>query len=172
MSSSRLGARYSIEPLARQHDRAAFTSGVEALDRSLLRQASQDVRRSVATVFVATENDSGAVHGYYTLSTAAVLLDLLPEGLARRMPRYPSVPAVRLGRLAVHLDARGQGLGTHLLMDAVRRSLRSELAWAAFLVDAKDEAARGFYLQFGFRALSDHPDHLILMRRTLEPLFE
>ena len=56
-------------------------------------------------------------------------------------------------------------------MDAVARSRRSEIAWAAFLVDAKDEAARSFYLQFGFQSLADDPNHLYLMRGTLEPLF-
>lgn len=158
-------------PLEHGHVRETFRCGVEALDRYLREQASQDARRSVATVLVAVERDTGLIHGFYTLSMAAVLLDRLPEALHRKMPRYPTVPAVRLGRLAVSLDARGTGLGAHLLMDAMARSLRSEIAWAAFLVDAKDDAARSFYVKYGFRSLGDDPDHLFLIRKTIAPLF-
>lgn len=167
----RFGPGCAIAPLAARHDRTAFACGVEALDRYLKQQATQDARRNVASVFVAEEQATGAVLGFYSLSMAAVNLDRLPDDLARRMPRYPTVPAVRLGRLAVHVDARGQGLGAHLLMDAMARSLRSEIAWAAFLVDAKDEAARAFYLRFGFASFADDRSHLYLTRAALKPLF-
>jgi GNAT superfamily N-acetyltransferase len=168
---SRFGPGCVVGPLTSRHDRKSFGCGVEALDRYLREQASPDARRNVASVFVAEEQTTGAIRGYYTLSMAAVNLDRLPEHLARRMPRYPTVPAVRLGRLAVRADAQGQGLGGHLLMDAMARSLRSEIAWAAFLVDAKDETARSFYLQFGFDSFADDRSHLFLMRGMLEPLF-
>lgn len=166
-----LGQRYEVGPLRSDHRRDGFACGVEALDRYLREQAGQDARRSVATVFVAEERASGALHGFYTLSMASVNLDRLPEALARRMPRYPTVPAVRLGRLGVHLDARGQGLGTYLLTDAMARSLRSEIAWAAFLVDAKGDDARRFYEQFGMQSFQDDPLHLYVMRASIEPLF-
>ncbi|MBI5481508.1 MAG: GNAT family N-acetyltransferase [Deltaproteobacteria bacterium] len=171
MSGSRFGPGYLVGPLEPRHDRRSFSCRVEALDRYLKEQATQDARRGVASVFVAEEQPTGVILGYYTLSMAAVNLDRLPDHLGRKMPRYPTVPCVRLGRLAIHADAQGHGLGTHLLMDAMARALRSEIAWAAFLVDAKDEAARSFYLRFGFESLADDRNHLYLMRRTLEPLF-
>jgi GNAT superfamily N-acetyltransferase len=171
MHEAPIRERYTIVPLAARHDRAAFACGVEPLDRYFRQQASQDARRKIATVFVAEDAGSGVVHGFYTLSMAAILLDRLPEALARKMPRYPTVPAVRLGRLAVHQAARGRGLGTHLLMDAFARSLRSEIAWAAFIVDAKDDSARAFYVRFGFASVRDERNHLFLPRATLEPLF-
>jgi hypothetical protein len=55
-------------------------------------------------------------------------------------------------------------------MDAMARSLRSEVAWAAFVVDAKDETARAFYAKYGFQSLLDDPNHLFLMRATIGPL--
>lgn len=103
---------------------------------------------------------------------AGVALDLIPEELRKKMPRYPTVPAVRLGWLAVTNAVRGQGLGTFLLVDALRRSLHTEIAWAAFIVNAKNERARGFYLQFGFQPFLDNPMHLFLARRTIVKLFE
>jgi GNAT superfamily N-acetyltransferase len=168
---SRLGERYVITPLDARHDRGAFSCGVEALDRYLRERASQDARRRVTSIFVAEDRETGAVQGFYTLAMAALNLDRLPPELARKMPRYPTVPAVRLGRLAVHAHARGQGLGAHLLFDALARSLRNEIAWAAFLVDAKDEAARRFYLRFDLTPLVDDGLHLYALRGTLERLF-
>jgi GNAT superfamily N-acetyltransferase len=162
--------RYRVVPLEPRHDRGAFTCGVESLDRYLKHLAGQDARRHVATVFVAEEVDTGTVHGFYTLSMASVLLDKLPDALVKRMPRYPTVPAVRLGRLAVHVEAQGTGLGGHLLIDAMVRSLASEIAWTALLVDVKDETARTFYAKYGFLAFADDPRHLFLMRATLAPL--
>ncbi|MBM4353786.1 MAG: GNAT family N-acetyltransferase [Deltaproteobacteria bacterium] len=165
------GERYRLEPLVARHDRRLFCSGSDELDRYLRNQASQDGRRRVASVFVAVEKTSGELHGFYTLSMATVLLDRLPEPLAHRLPLYPSIPAVRLGRLAVHKDAQGHGIGTFLLMDAMARSLGSEVAWVVFLVDAKDDPARMFYQSFGFQSFQDESRSLFLPRKTIEPLF-
>lgn len=163
-----LGHSLRIEPLSPKHVREGFTSGVAALDRYLMSQAGQDSQRGFASIFVAAERSSARVCGYYTLSMTGVAVGLLPERLQRKMPRYPSVPAVRLGRLAVAVTARGRGLGKWLLLDAMARSLASEVAWAAFVVDAKDETARSFYLQYAFMALSDDLLHLFLPRATVQ----
>lgn len=163
-------AAVSVQRLSAAHDRGAFTCGVEALDRYLKRQARQDMRRSVASVFVATGQAPEQILGFYSLSMAAVLLDDLPAETMKRMPRYPSLPAVRLGRPAVALEARGRGLGTHLLMDAMARALDVDIAWTVFLVDAKDDTARRFYLPFGFRSFEDDVLRLFLARGTIEPL--
>lgn len=163
--------RYAVQALNRGHDRAAFTCGVEALDRYLRQQALQDARRGFAAVFVALARAQSEILGYYAVSMGGVALDLVPEEIRRRMPRYPSVPAIRLGRLAVATAAQGRGLGTFLLMDAMQRGLRSEVAWAAFLVDAKDERAGEFYRRFGFQPFVEDARHLYLMRPTIEGIF-
>lgn len=46
---------FRIEPLSDRHDRAAFTSGVDPLDRYLRTQAGQDVRRRAAAFLPMTE---------------------------------------------------------------------------------------------------------------------
>ncbi len=61
------------------------------------------------------------VAGYYTLALASVALSELPEATAKKLPRYPSVPAVRMGRLAVDREFKGMGLGGAFLADALRR---------------------------------------------------
>jgi hypothetical protein len=87
-----------IEPLSAAHDRASFSSGEPALDEYIRRFASQDMRRRVSQVFIATAPPDPRVIGYYTLSGTSFSRDELAPELARRLPRYP-VPAAIIGRL-------------------------------------------------------------------------
>jgi GNAT superfamily N-acetyltransferase len=151
-----------IEQLGRQHDRKAFQSGSAALDRYLKQQARQDAERRVAAPFVAVCPPDTGVLGFYTLSASVLAMEDLPEDLARRLPRYPKVPVTLMGRLAVDQSARGQGLGEHLLLDALRRSLAhaDQIAAMAVVVDAKDDAAAAFYRHYGFFSLQANPSRL------------
>ncbi len=119
---------YEVRALQRTHDRAGFQCGEEALDIYLKTQVFQDVKRKVANCFAAAERGGLAVAGYYTLAAAnSPLTELTPEEL-KRLPRYPSVPAIRIGRLAVDLRFQGKGPGEWLLMDAANRALKAEAA--------------------------------------------
>lgn len=141
-----------FEPLGNQHDRTTFSCGVEPLDRYLRTQASQDSRRRFAYSFVlVTQNED--IGGYYTLSSTSILLAELPGTIAKKLPRYPIVPATLMGRLAVDQKYHGLGFGESLLFDAFSRALRSEIASFAFIVDAKDEKAESFYERYGFTLL-------------------
>lgn len=157
-----------IEPFEGGHDRSLFKSGAEELDRYLREQASQDIRRHVATAFVAL--DRGLVVGYYTLSASAIELTSLPDHVGRRLPRHPMVPATLLGRLAVDRSWQGRGLGRHLLMDALFRSLASEIASYAVVVDARDESAALFYERYGFEQLTGTQRRLFLPMATIARL--
>jgi GNAT superfamily N-acetyltransferase len=152
---------HRIELLGDRRDRAAFSCGVEALDRYFREQAGQDSRKRVATCFVAVGPD-GVVAGYYTLSATSIALVDLPTELAKRLPRYPVIPATLLGRLAVNRHHHSQGLGEFMLFDAFSRTLRSEIASYAFVVDAKSESAGAFYRQYGFRPLPSAGRRLFL----------
>jgi ribosomal protein S18 acetylase RimI-like enzyme len=92
----------------------------------------------------------------------------LPEVVLKKLPRYPSLPAIRVGRLAVDLTFQGKGLGGALLADAAARGLRAEAAAFAVLVDAKDEAAVAFYEHHGFQRLASQPRSLFLALATAE----
>lgn len=157
---------FFIETLGPSHDRASFHSGVAPLDRYLREQATQDVRRRAASCFVALEAPEAKIAGYYTLAAGGIPLTDLPESLAKRLPRYPSVPVARLGRLAVDQAYRGRKLGSALLWDAGMRALRSEVAVFALVVDAKDEQAKAFYRHHGFMALESQPMQLVLSLAT------
>jgi len=163
-----------VEPLGPSHNRAAFHCGVAELDQYLHHQASQDAKRKVAAPFVMIDTSgAGVILGYYTLSAYAVRLQELPEPLARKLPRYPLLPATLVGRLAVGSEHRGRNLGRLLLMDALHRSWRNtaEIGSIGVVVEAYDESARAFYRRHEFTSLLDRPDKLFLSMRTIEKAF-
>jgi ribosomal protein S18 acetylase RimI-like enzyme len=160
--------RFTIEKLASSHDRASFSSGVDALDRYLRQFAGQDTRKRLANCFVALEKASGQLAGFYTLSASSISVSDLPELIAKRLPHYPNVPAALIGRLAVDMRFRRQRLGEALLLDAVDRVLDSDPAVFALVVDAKDEAAVSFYMRYEFRRLSAKQMSLFLPVPALE----
>jgi len=150
-----------IELLAAEHNRSQFSSGSETLDRYLRTQASQDSKRRIATCFV-LDNGTSEIVGYYTLTATSLALDALPPPLVKKLPRYPVVPAVLLGRLAVAHTHQGQGWGAVLLADALKRVARTEVGVFAMVVDAKDEPAQSFYERYGFRLLPGENRRLFL----------
>ncbi len=154
----------TIEPLGKHHDRAAFTCGQSELDNWFRQRASQDERRNIARVFVASDDALGVI-GFYSLSSFTLGLEDLPEEIARRLPRYDAIPAALIGRLARDERVRGQAIGELLLADAVRRILGASdtLAIFAIVVDAQDERAAVFYQGFGFRPFPLHPRRLFLL---------
>jgi ribosomal protein S18 acetylase RimI-like enzyme len=155
-------APFRVELLGSGHARDGFSCGVAALDHYLLRQASQDVRRRASTCYVAVEVRSGKIAGYYTLAAGGVPLSDLPQALTKRLPRYPSVPVARVGRLAVDQAFHGQKLGGALLADAAMRAMRSELAVFALVVDAKDDAAAAFYRHHGFESFGGKVKQMVV----------
>ncbi len=104
----------------------------------------------------------GQVTGYDTLSATGVLLSALPADMGRKLPRYPLLPAVRMGRLAVAAACQGQGLCGALLADALARSRAAEIAADALAIDAKDDSALAFYRHHGLIALPGSPMTLFL----------
>lgn len=159
---------WQIAPLGAEHDRESFDCGEEALDRYFKTQATQDIRRRIANCFVAAESSTGAVAGFYTIAAAGIPFVDLPPEESKRLPRYPSLPAVRIGRLAVNRAFQGRGLGELLLMDAMRRSMKIPPAVYAVVVDAKNDRAVAFYQRYGFRAFLSQPRTLFLAMATAE----
>jgi GNAT superfamily N-acetyltransferase len=160
-----------IEPLSERHERESFASGVAPLDRYLRQQAAQDTRRRVASCFVLiTESDRVPI-GYFTLAATGITLAELPEPLAKRLPRFPRVPAILMGRLAVDARHQRQGHGEFMLLDALSRALRNEIASYAFVVDANDDNAVRFYQCFGFRSLTAGTRRLFMPMTEIARLF-
>ncbi len=158
-----------IEPLGKKHNRAAFSCGIDVLDAYLQRQASQDIKRRIARVFVLRpEARDNTVYGYYTLSALSIDLSILPRELTKRLPKHP-IPAALIGRLAVDSKAQKNGLGNILLADAIKRTLAlsDEIAVYAMVVDAINNDAEAFYQGFGFVNLVTASNRLFLPLKSI-----
>lgn len=149
-------ALFRIELLGPQQDRTQFCSGSAPLDQYFQQQVSQDAGRRITSCFVALAKDQ-QIAGFYTLASTSVVLTDSPHAVGKKLPRYPTVPAVRMGRLAVDQNLKGKGLGGALLADALARVSRAEIAAFALVVDAKDKIASALYLHRGFIAFAGSP---------------
>jgi predicted GNAT family N-acyltransferase len=135
-------------------------------------QAKQDIKRKLTACFILSD-DELTVKGYYTLSNTSVNRDFLPESIIKILPpSYKLLPATLLGRLAVDINYKGQGLGSNLLIDALKRSYLNSLQIAsmAVVVDPLDDEANAFYYHFGFIELPDSGKMFIPMAQ-LEHIF-
>lgn len=118
------------------------------------------------------DRSSGSIAGYYTLSAISIKVSALPPEITKKLPKYQVLPATLLGRLAVDKNYQGKGLGELLLMDALLKTWRSEIATMAVVVDAFDESARCFYERYQFTQLLNYPSRLFLPMATVAKIFE
>ena len=114
-------AQWNIRPLTRSHDRSSFDCGNASLNQWLERRAGQWQRKEIARCYVAQRDDEARVYGYYAISSHHVGYKSLAADQAKGLPKV-DVPVVLLGRLAVDKGVHGLGLGSLLLMDALRRA--------------------------------------------------
>ncbi|BCP51823.1 hypothetical protein K32_04400 [Kaistia sp. 32K] len=161
---------YRIEPLASTQDRSAFRCGNDRIDRFFLNVVSQDIRRNYVRCFVCIDLESEALAGFYTLSAQSVDLGDIPAEMAKKLPRYPRMPCVLIGWLAVDHRFARRGIGSLLLADALDRVARSEIGAHAVLVDPIDAAATEFYRRHAFVSLGPDSTRLVLPLATWRAL--
>lgn len=164
---------FKIESLdRRKHQRGNFTCGIDSLDSYIQRQASQDLKKKIATVFVLIDFPETEVIAYYTLSAYTVEITELNISLAKGLPRYPLLPATLLGCLAVDRDYRGQHLGELMLIDALKKALEAtaSVASLAVIAEAIDETAANFYRKYGFQECQDNSSKLYLPMKSINEL--
>ena len=161
-----------LELLQRKHDRNQFSCGVTTLDTYLQKQAMQHAKSGVSRTFVLT-NNSPEIQGYFSLSMGSIDKSNLPDKMHKKFPHHP-LPIVRLARLAVEQSHQGKGIGKKLLTHALYKcyQLSNEIGMIAIVIDAKDENARQFYLQFEFDSLPDQALTLWLPVGALRKLFD
>ncbi|MFT3817394.1 MAG: GNAT family N-acetyltransferase [Rubrivivax sp.] len=157
--------RFASELLG-AHDRSAFASGNERIDRYFRETVSQDVRRRYALCYVLVEQATARIAGFYTLSSHGIALTAVPAALARKLPRYPSVPGALIGWLGRDLAFKGQHIGALLLYDAIARLAKSPAGVHAVCADAIDEAAADFYRTHQFQPLDSRPGGFFLPMQT------
>lgn len=153
-------------------DRSAFASGDEKIDHYFRAVVSQDVKRNYAACYILAETESKKLAGFYTLSASNIPLTEIPSGIARKLPRYPTVPAVLIGWLARDIAFEGQGVGAMLLYDAIARICASPVGAHAIFADAIDDAAAAFYRKHLFTPFATKPKSLFLPLATARRLID
>ncbi|HEY0458531.1 MAG TPA: GNAT family N-acetyltransferase [Pyrinomonadaceae bacterium] len=150
------------KPLDKLHDRASFDCGVEPLNEYLKKYALQNQKKDAARTFVLTTQEN-RILAYYTLVFGSVSFEETTADISAGLGKYP-IPVILLARLAIDAGEKGKGLGKTLLRDALLRAVSaSEIAGLrAFLVHAKDAAAKAFYEKFGFEPSPHNEFHLFL----------
>jgi GNAT superfamily N-acetyltransferase len=144
----------------------------ESLNMWLRKYALQNQANDSARTYVV--HRANIVVGYYSLSAGSISRESATPRSALGLARHP-VPIALLGRLAIHREAQGVGLGTALLKDALLRVEHAAdiLGIRAVLVHAIDQKARAFYEKFDFESCPDDELHLMLLmkhlRRGLRP---
>lgn len=141
------------------HDRSAFYCGFGPIDNFLKSSLSDQIKAGMVTAWVATLGDDPAVLAFYTLSALAVRASLGPKKWQRA--GVPDVPVIYIRAVAVREDRQGEGLGTALVIDAMRRCLgiAEQMGAAAIVLDVLDDdhfdRRWRFYEDLGFRPLGD-----------------
>ena len=162
-----------IETVSRDHNRSGFDCGNDALNQYLKKIARQHLNKGISRTFVLVDdNIPTEILVFFTLVSCEIFVDKLPRKYAKK---YPSkAPAAKLARLAVAKDRQRQGLGTHMMINAVERVIRvsQNLGIIGFFVDAKDNEAKAYYEQFGFIQLPDNPLELFLPLATLRNAYD
>ncbi|MFM7603306.1 MAG: GNAT family N-acetyltransferase [Pseudanabaena sp.] len=157
---------------SQSHIRSTFCCGEESLDTYIRKQASQDLKKRVSTVFVLIDEPQMDVLAYYTLSSYMIDVTALEESFAKRLPRYPSLPATLLGRLAVDNEHKGRRFGELLLIDALKKAkdAATQVASLAVIAEALDKRALSFYIKYGFKQFRQEPMKLYLPMKSIEEL--
>lgn len=141
---------------------AQFDCGKLPLNEFLKKLALQAQASGGARTYVMTRGQR--VIGFYSLAPASVSPENASARVTKGQERFP-VPVILMARFAVDQSEHGKGFGKALLRDALRRALNGAhaIGGRAFLVHAKDEEARNFYLKFGMAQSPTNPLHLFLL---------
>jgi predicted GNAT family N-acyltransferase len=163
---------YKISKLNSKHNKKKFSCRSTPLDNYLKTQAGQDIKKNVSVSYVLTSVNSEDVIGYYSLSSISIDASELSDEFMKKLPRYPMLPGILIGRLAIDSNYQGQKMGAHLLIDALKRSLliSDQIGINAVIVDAKDNNAASFYRYYDFIELPSNKLKLFFPINTIKAL--
>ena len=162
-----------IEPLGKQHDRKQFDCGSEALNNYLRKTARQHNEKGVSRTYVLVDEQSPSnILGCLSLTLCEIHAQVLPEQFAKKFPT--TVPAAKLGRLAIAKAQQRRGLGEMLLLFAMERAYTvfKQMGIVGFIVEAKNKYAAEYYRQYGFIPFPSNSLTLYLPMQLIKQAFE
>jgi len=157
------------EAITRKHDRNTFDCGDAELNDFLQHYARQSHDQGGAKTFLAIDDGTKGVLGFYSLAPASIAYHRTPEIARRGLARH-EVPGFRLARIAIDHPLQGRGLGGQLLLAAGRRCLLAAaiVGGTVLVIDAKNDRAAAWYASYGAIPLLDAERTLVLPLATIE----
>jgi ribosomal protein S18 acetylase RimI-like enzyme len=162
---------HKIELLGKSHGREGFDCGSEPLNLFLKQTARQHAERGISRTFVLVDEGATApkpIIGFFSLNLCQIKSESLTAAEAKKLPR--DVSGIRLGRLAVAREHQRHGIGKTLLVAAMVKFIEifNTAGGVGLFVDAKDQAAKKYYEQFGFVSLPSNELELFLPVKTVQ----
>jgi len=150
-----------IVRLQKHHNRDQFDCEEAALNQFIQKTARQAAEKRISTTYVACPSDQPhQVIGYYTLANFEV--HAAPQHPKYKNYKHP-LPAVKLARLGVTKEWKGNRIGEHLLISAIQQTAMAAHAISVIglYVDPKYPRVVPFYEKYGFmKAVPDDPDSI------------
>ena len=163
-----------ISTLRPEHDLSRFCCGEGSIDKYICRRAEKYHTVHRDRIFCATRKDSNTVLGVYGLSIKAHDKNALTDS-EKSVVTGPYFSAVYLGSLGVLRHYQSSGLGTVLLIDALKRAyqISQNAALLAVVLTSVNERTTKFYQRHGFGKRTDGPSPtMILPILSLIDIFE
>jgi len=155
------------------HDRSAFSCGFQPIDNFLRSSISEQIKNNLVTVWVAVEDASAKspVKGFYALNAHMIVQAELPDLVGKS--RKENIPAIYLNAVAVDRSCQGSGVGTALMVHAIRKSVEfsEQIGCAVIILDVLDDRDNtalkrrvSFYENLGFKNIEgcEHPHRMFL----------
>ena len=131
-----------------------FDCGIGVLNDFLSRYSQKNDSLGIGKTFVALDENNN-IAGYFTLATAQVAFEEIPDNYRGKLPKYP-IPALRIARLAVSTDSQGKGIGKWLLAQAFIKIVQvAEVTGLYFIIVDAKESSKSFYEHYGFHKFGD-----------------
>ena len=170
---------YLIEPFdPEKHDRTAFSCGIEQVDNYFRKTANKLAKADNIRLYV-MEGSEGQVMGFYSLNAHSLDYQNLPAKYARSRPSHGTIPAAYISMIARDRRHSGQGIGSLLLADALKRIVRAadQVGIAVVILDVLDcgnpervARRKALYEGFGFQSLPSQELRLFLPVATIRQL--
>jgi len=157
---------FGPEPLGPDYQVDQFDCGVHSLNDYLVRRAFSDQRADRSRTYAVSRGKR--IVGYFSIAASRIEPQDASERTAKGQGAQ-SIPAVLLGRLAVDITEQGHGLGEALLVEALRKASAAAdtIGARVVLVDVLNEAAKPFYVKYGFEACPTDPLHLMVLMKDV-----
>jgi len=163
--------KISIRSLGKDAPIHLFRCGVPEIDQwaQVKCRPLQDINRT--KTFCAFLDGGSSVQGFYALSFDSKDT----ERLNQAFKRFPNVPVVYLTYIAVLRSVQRQGLGSFLLVDALRRAygVSQHIGFHGVALRSLNDDTTRLYKKYGFVAVDTNVNPLMILPvQALNELFE